>query len=66
MKTVDMITLSAAHKYALGEKPRNNRFVSFGTLQELCSGHSHKPKQKQGWSFVGDWKRSVAPFYHAH
>lgn len=62
MKTIGMVTLVAAHAHALQEaglKPTHG--VSLGALQDLCLPKINN--KKQGWSFKGDWNKSVKPFY---
>jgi hypothetical protein len=64
MKTVDYVTVNAAHKFAAqeqGKKP--TAYIKLGEVQTLCVVEPCKTK-KQHWSFFGDWKKSVAPWYN--
>ena len=60
---IDLITVRAAAGYLQKEKESNGSYVFLSDVQQLCLTNGHKPVPKQGWSFRGDWKRSVQPYF---
>lgn len=56
MKTTNIVTLKAAVEF-LGSKN-----VNLADVQALVHGPRHKPVQ--GWTFDGNWKKKVAPYYY--
>lgn len=56
MKKVNMVTLSAAVSHLGGKS------VNLADVQALVKGPDRV--KRQGWSFRGNWKQSVAPFFH--
>jgi len=59
MKTIEIITLKAAHaELTKGEKTAG--YVKLADLKALCLPDR---KPKQGWHFTGNWNKSVKPHY---
>ena len=73
MRNFDAITVKAAYSHIVTEgaihlkSSSTNGFVKLGDLQELLARKlTKKEKAKvRGWSFTGDWQKSVAPYYNA-
>lgn len=61
MRTLNMIDMTSASDHLTRENGRKTQ--NLGDIQSLCL----PPRRVggQGWSFRGDWKRSVAPRFFA-
>lgn len=62
---VNIITMKSAHEHLLqtqGKKKTDS--IKLGDLQTLCMRTKSDKKPKKHWSFTGDWKTSVAPYYY--
>jgi hypothetical protein len=66
MKNSNIITVRAAVQHLHNTGENSGKYVFLSDLQLLCNQDGKKPKAKQGWTFYGDWKRSVQPYYGQH
>jgi len=56
---LSLITVQAAYD-AL--KKKHGEFVNIQDVKALIHANEKKPKT-QGWTFTGDWKNSVQPYW---
>lgn len=55
---INIITMRAAHDFARREN--GAKFQNLAALQDLCLPRN---AQRQRWTFIGDWNKSVKPYY---
>lgn len=60
MKTIEIVTLKAAYDVLAFPRPK---YVNLRELQTMCLPQKNT-HAKQGWTFIGDW-RKVRPYFHA-
>ena len=66
MKTIDYVTVAAAHNFCAKEQgKKTTAYVNMRDIHNLIHANEKK-SYHQGWSFLGskaDWNRAIRPVY---